>query len=156
MSRDSFFSEPDVILTMKCLLCKETLIVNENILAGLGQCSYCNNAIDREYARQSTAHSMIINRAITLANTIQTGWMAMLFSIPSAIYLYFLDWKILFILSALLPALVGCLAVIRWGYKYADRHIEDEEFIRTQRVMKVHLKGWMAYVTLLFFALFTW
>jgi hypothetical protein len=156
MNKDSFYSEPDVILTMKCFSCRETLIVSEKILTGLGQCLYCNRAIDKEEALQSAIASTIVHRAIALANTIQTGWLAMLIFLPSAIGAYLMDWKIMFVLFVLLPSIGASLAVIRWCYRYADLHIEEEEFMESKSVMKLHLHGWLAYITIQSFVLFIW
>ncbi len=102
---------------MKCASCGEALLFT------LDKCKYCGAPIEEAYAIHSAIVSTIIHRAIALANTIQTGSLAMIVLLPSAIFCYLLGWKIMFVLFVLLPSLGGCFAVIRWDtnmeiYKY--------------------------------------
>lgn len=150
MSKDSFYKEPDVIVTIKCDSCGETL------LFGLDKCRYCGEPIEEDQAIQSAIVSIIFNRAIALANTIQTGSLAMLVFIPSAIGCYLMDWKIMFVLFVLLPSVGACYAVIRWNYKYADIQFEEPEFMEAKRKMRQHLHCWLSYIAIQAFVLFVW
>lgn len=148
MRKDSFYKEPDVFITMKCASCGETLLLN------LDKCKYCGEPIEEAYAVQSATVSTIIHRAIALANTIQTGNLAMIVFIPSAIGCYLMDWKIMFVLFVLLPSIGGCFAVIRWGYKYGDIQVEEPEFIEAKSKMRLHLHCWLSYIAIQSFVLF--
>lgn len=150
MSKDSFYKEPDVYIIMKCASCGETLLFN------LDKCKYCGAPIEEDYAIQSAIVSSTSHRAIALANTIQTGNLAMIGLLPSAIFCYLLDWKIMFVLFVLLPSLAYCFAVIRWGYRYADIQIQDPEYTETKRKMRLHLHCWMSYIAIQAFVLFIW
>ena len=150
MSKDSFYKEPNVYITMKCASCGETLLFN------LDKCRYCEAPIDEAYAVQSAIVSTIIHMAIALANTIQTGNLAMIVLLPSAIFCYVLNWKIPFILFVFLPSIAFCSAVIRWGYRYGDIQIQEPEFTEAKRKMKMHLHCWLSYIAVWAFVLFIW
>lgn len=150
MGNDSFYQEPNVYITMKCASCGETLLFT------LDKCKYCGAAIEEDYAVQSAIVSTIIHRAIALANTIQTGNLAMIVFLPSAVFCYLLDWKLLFVFGVLLPSIAFCLAVIRWGYKYGDVQAPEPEFIEAKSKMKLHLHCWLSYIAIQAFVLFVW
>ena len=150
MRNDSLYKEPDVFITMKCASCGETLLFN------LDKCKYCGEPIEEAHAIESAIVSTIIHRAIALANTIQTGNLAMVVFIPTAISCYLMDWKIMFELCVLAPSIAFCLAVIRWGYKYGDIESQEPDFIEARKRMKLHLHCWLAYIAIQAFVLFIW
>ena len=150
MRNDSFYQEPNVYITMKCASCGETLLFN------LDKCKYCGAPIEEGYAVQSAIISTTIHRAIALANTIQTGNLPMIVLLPSAIFCYLLDWKLMFVFFVLLPSIGFSFAVIRWGYKYADLSVYEPEFIEAKLKMKLHLRCWLAYIAIQTFVLFIW
>ena len=150
MPRRSLFKEPDVVLSMKCSSCEETLLFGRTL------CHYCGQRVEPNYAVQATALSFIINRAIAFGNTVETVSPAMLVFIPSAIFCYLLDWRLLFGLCVLLPSILGSIPVIRWGYKYGDLPVADPEFRETRKKMRLHLNCWLAYIAIHTLVLIIW
>jgi hypothetical protein len=139
-----------MILTMKCESCGEVL------LFGRIRCQYCGEPVDPSYAVKSTVVWTIVNRAIAVANTIQTNSLAMLVLIPSAILCYLMDWKIMFAAFVLLPSVGGSVPVIRWAYTYGDIPWPEPEFIEAQKKIKLHLNCWLTYVAIQTLVLFIW
>ena len=80
----------------------------------------------------------------------------MIVLLPSAIFCYLLDWKLMFVFFVLLPSIGFSFAVIRWGYKYADISVYGPEFIEAKLKMKLHLRCWLAYIAIQTFVLFIW
>lgn len=150
MNRDSYYKEPDVIVTMKCPSCGETL------LFGLEHCRYCGAPIDEDYARRSAAVSTFIHRAVALANTIRTGTFGILVLIPSAIGCYLMNWRTMFVVFVLLPSVGISIGAVRWGYKYGDIKHPDQEFIEAQKKITLHIHAWLAFITVQVLLLLIW
>jgi len=139
-----------MILTMKCPSCGETL------LFGRIRCQYCGEPIELSYAIESTVVWTPINRAIAVANTIQTCSLAMIALIPSAVFCYLLDWRSMFAGFVLLPSIGGSIPVIRWAYTYGDVLVPDPEFTEAQKKMRLHLNCWLSYIAIQSLVLFIW
>lgn len=134
--RETMFTRPAVIPFVECPNCKSL------IEFGAEQCSRCREEIDENYALLSAAVVQFNTQACTSANTIKTAEPAIVISIISATWSYFIEIPALFILALATPILF-LSTILVWFFRYGRFKIGDEDFLKAKRDMSASLKLWM-------------
>jgi hypothetical protein len=134
--RQSIFQRPAVTPFVECPNCKQLLEY------GLERCPRCLEEIEQNYALISAAVVQYNNQACSSANTIKSLDAAVVISILSSAYAYFVGMPGTFIIAAILPSM--CLAAILiWFYRYGRFRMGDEDFLKAKRAMWASLKLWL-------------
>jgi len=143
----SIFSKPDVIPTMKCISCGETL------LWGRTECVYCGQVVDPNYALRSAMRSTYIAQACAWANSIRAS-SSVLMLVPLAIDIIgYLGGTRLYAVKGIIFSIFYASAVGYWCFKYGDVKIEDDELNEVRKEMKRNLHRWLGFITLQIFLL---